>query len=163
MAKNPKTPTPPPTPTTGDVDTAPSTEHRVLINEVSDPLRPRVAALVIVATSNEEAVKIVNELDDPFTSQLPRGCYRSQCRLEEVLPFARNGFGIRRQSWPAQEVALRHPGIGTRFDVYLRNMEQPLHTPTHIRELAHLSGPDLLSEDWAVSSRPPTFGNRRSG
>lgn len=163
MAKQPK---PPPTSTAAAESEAPPTvedlsEHRVLISDVVDPLNPRVMPLIIVAASHDAAVEIVNKLRDPFNDPLPQASYRGRCRLEEALPFARDGFGIRRDTWQLTEVALVHPGISSRFDLYIRNPQQPHFAPAHVRELNNLSGPDLLSEDWSICARPPTFGNRR--
>ena len=135
-------------------------EHRVLVSDVADPLNPRIVPLIIIAASYDAAAEIVNKLRDPFNDPLPTGSYRSRCRLEEVLPFARDGFGIRRDSWQLTEVALVHPGIGTRIDMYIRNPQQPHFATTHVREVNKLGGPDLLTEDWSVCARPPNFGTR---
>lgn len=138
-------------------------QHRVLMSDTHDPLNPIVTALVIVAESYEAAVAFTSKNGfDPFKSDLPKGSYRCSLRLEEVLPFAREGFGIRRSTWGLTEIALMHPGINTRMDLYIRNPEQPSFAPQHKHELDKLGGPDLLSEDWSVCPRPPTFGNRRA-
>ena len=150
----------PPTPEEKPVVVEDLSEHRILVSDVTDPSKPKILPLVIVAASREAAVEIVNGLEGPFDGPLPRGSYRAQCRLEEVLPFARDGFGIRRDNWKMNEVALRHPGFSTRFDVYLSNHEQPGHRPHHVRKLDKLDGTDILSEDWSVCARPITFGNR---
>lgn len=164
MTKPNKTQPPTPTPTTGTADeTAVEelSEYRVLISDTSDPVNPQVVPLVIVAASDEAAKAFVGKMPDPFRDALPQGSYRGRCRLEEVLPFAREGFAIRRDKWNITEVALVHPGIGTRFDIYMRNPDQPHHRPTHIRELSKFEGQDLLTEDWSVGARPPNFGGRR--
>lgn len=169
MPKQTKTPSPNPSVAPTSPDTTEKkpevveelSEHRVLISDIADPINPRVVPIVIVAGSHEAAVKTVNELRDPFNDPLKPGCYRGGCRLEEVLPFARDGFGIRRSTWQLTEVALVHPGINTRIDLYIRNPTQPHFAPSHVRELDKLAGPDLLSEDWSVCARPPNFGNRR--
>ncbi len=135
-------------------------EHRILISDVSDPLEPKVIPLVIVAASRDAAVTIVNGLSNALEGDLPQGSYRARCRLEEVLPFARDGYGIRRDKWPINEVALRHPGFSTRFDIYLINHNQPGYAPHHMHEVKNLGGPDILTEDWSVCARPITFGNR---
>lgn len=158
----PRAPAPPDTP---PVEAKPVvvedlSPHRILISDVTDPTKPKVVPLVIVATSRDEALKVVNSLENPFEDKLPQGGYRARCRLEEVLPFARDGYGIRRDNWKMNEVALRHPGFATRFDVYLQNHEQPGHRPHHLREVKDMSGPDILSEDWSVCGRPITYGNR---
>ena len=136
--------------------------HRILVSDTDDPLNPQVAPLIILASTRAEAIIIVERLQQPLTCALPPGSHRTQCRLEEALPFARDGFGIRRNTWNINEVALIHPGICTRIDLYLRNPQQPAHAPTHIRDLIKgFSAADILSEDWLVCARPPTFGNRR--
>ena len=135
-------------------------EHRILVSDVTDEAEPKIIPLVIVATSREAAVEIVSKLDNPFEGDLPKGSYRARCRLEEVLPFVRDGYGVRRDCWKINEVALRHPGFATRFDIYLINHNQPGYTPHHLREVKDLGGPDILSEDWSVCAKPITFGNR---
>jgi len=147
-------PTPPTRTSPAPEPEAAKSVYRVPISDTSDDKHPRVRTLLIEAESQEGAYTIASELVDPF-SPTP-GILMIGCRFEEVLPYLREGFSLRRDHWPITEVMLKHPHVGNRLDLYMRNPDHPHHRVQY-KESATLDGSDLLSEDWSVCARPPYF------
>lgn len=129
--------------------------YRIIVASTEDDKRPRVRVLHVRAADPESAHKVVEGLSDKFNPDVP-GIAVLNCRLEEALPFLREGFALRRDHWPITEVMLRHPHQNTRLDIYQRNPDHPHHQVTHLRG-AKLEDHDVMSEDWHVEARPPYF------
>src|SRR5690606_26145329 len=93
QAMSDPTPTPPSTPPER------VSPHRVIVSDTSDDKRPVVRVLEVPARSYDEACSIVDKLENKARPGIP-GIGVLPLRLEEALPYFREGFGLRRDTQP---------------------------------------------------------------
>lgn len=129
---------------------------RIPLSNIENPLKPLVRVLEIVARNYEDACEKAQAVENPYAPSTTQGIRVLPCRFEEALPFLRQGFGIRRETWNLIEVMFRHPHVGSRLDIYMRNPDQP-HFRVQFQRSADLDGNDIMGEDWSVCPKPPNF------
>lgn len=140
------------------------TDHRILYSETEDrhgnPLRnPWVAAIIFTGT-DAEAAQFVEDLGTEKKNTLLESHRRVRCTFEEILPFLREGFPIRRHSWTSTDVVMAH-GLQTgRIDKYIHNPEVPGSAPIWRSQVRELLVQDILADDWEITAKPERVGSR---